>query len=147
LRELLARATVVFADEHELALAALTSDLSAGMDVLLAQGPELIVVKRASAGALMKRRGGTTLHASAVELQRLANPTGAGDAFAGALLAALVTAPERGDEYALRFATATASFAIEAVGTGGLVHIDPRLLMHRMRSLIVSRSERSGTFA
>jgi sugar/nucleoside kinase (ribokinase family) len=139
LHQLLPHSHVVFVDEAELVLAASVSGISAGMQKLLELGPDVVIVKRGSRGACMARRGQPALSTTAAMLTHTADPTGAGDAFAGALIAALAVRSHSGDEYALRFATAVASFAVETIGTLGLQHIELRAVEQRMASLVVTR--------
>lgn len=135
LRALLGKVDVVFTDEAELALAADRTDPVEGARRLMALGPDVVVVKRGSRGAWMRRRDRDPIQATAVALTNVPDPTGAGDAFAGALIAALGTSPRLGDEYALRFATAVASFAVEGVGTSALVRADTQAVRARMAAV------------
>jgi len=135
LRALLGRVDVVFVDESELALATGTADPSEGATRLLALGPDVVVVKRGSHGAWVQRRDRAAIHATAVALPGVADPTGAGDAFAGAFMAALGSDPALGDEYALRFAAAVAAFAVEGVGTSALIRADLDGVQRRMDSV------------
>ena len=135
LRALLGRVDVVFVDDAELALATGATDRLAGARQLLALGPGVVVVKAGSRGAWMVRRDREPISTSAVVLPGVTDPTGAGDAFAGAFIAALARRAERGDEHALRFATASASFAVEGVGTSGLVRADLAGIQRRMDAL------------
>ncbi len=135
MRELLARVDVLFVDEGELQLATGCAEATSAVEHLLARGPSLVVVKRGARGAWMTRRGEAPIDTAAVALAQVADTTGAGDAFAGACMAALGTAPERGDAYALRFATAVASFAVEGVGTSGLLRATIGEVERRMQGL------------
>ena len=137
LAPLLAQVDVVFVDEEELALAVGTTDAKVGAERLMALGPHVVVVKRGSRGAWMLRRGATPLATTAVPLPRAIDPTGAGDAFAGAFVAALARSPALGDAYALQLATAVASFAVEAVGVTALVASDPGAIERRRATLPV----------
>jgi sugar/nucleoside kinase (ribokinase family) len=132
---LLARVDIVFVDEAELALATGTADPAVGASRLLGLGPQVVVVKRGSRGAWMKRRDREPIHTPAVHLSSVVDTTGAGDAFAGACIAALAHAPALGDEHALRFATAIASFAVEGVGTTALARADLDAARRRMDAL------------
>ena len=132
LRELMRRVHVVFVDEAELALATDVDDPEAGVNRLLELGPHTVVVKRGSRGAWMKRRNQERMQTTAATVANVVDPTGAGDAFAGAFMAALSCSPAHGDEYALRLATALASFAVEGVGTSGLACADVPSVQLRM---------------
>lgn len=135
MRELLARVDVLFVDEGELQLATGCADATRAVVQLLARGPSLVVVKRGARGAWMTRRGQAPIETAAVALAHVTDTTGAGDAFAGACMAALGSAPARGDAYALRFATAVASCAVESVGIGGLLRATHEEIARRMQGL------------
>lgn len=135
MRELLARVDVLFVDEGELQLATGCVDAMRAVEQLLARGPSVVVVKRGARGAWITRRGTAPIDTAAVALAQVADTTGAGDAFAGAYMAALGSAQERGDAYALRFATAVASFAVEGVGTSGLLRAMLGEVERRMQEL------------
>jgi len=138
LAPLLAQVDVVFVDEEELALAVGTADAQAGAERLMSLGAEVVVVKRGSRGAWVQRRGEAPIATTAVPLARAIDPTGAGDAFAGAFIAALARWPERGDAHALRLATAVASCAVEGVGAGALCAADDGAIARRMAALAIT---------
>lgn len=79
-------------------------------------GPETILIKRASQGVEVFERG-RGVHVSAVPGIRAVDPTGAGDAFSGALLSVLA----RGCDLiaAARWGCAVASFTVEGYGIAG----------------------------
>ncbi len=76
-----------------------------------------VIVTLAERGALVLADGRETM-VDAYHADRVVDPTGAGDAFAAGLAIALAEGGSLID--AVRFAHATASFAVEAVGTDGL---------------------------
>lgn len=76
-----------------------------------------VIVTFAERGALVLADGEES-SVAAFHAERVVDPTGAGDAFAAGLAIAL--AEGQGLLDAVRFAHATASFAVEAVGTDGL---------------------------
>lgn len=76
-----------------------------------------VIVTFAERGALVLADGEED-RVDAFHAERVVDPTGAGDAFAAGLAIAL--AEGQGLLDAVRFAHATASFAVEAVGTDGL---------------------------
>lgn len=135
MRELLTRVDVLFVDEGELQLATGCAEPMTAVAQLLARGPGVVVVKRGSRGAWLTRRDHAPIETAAVALAQVTDTTGAGDAFAGACIAAMASAPERGDAYALRFATAVASFAVEALGTSGLLRASVAEVDRRMQGL------------
>lgn len=119
LRALLPRVDVLFVDPEELRLATGTLEETLGVARLQAAGPEIVVLKRGAAGATLYRRGGAPQSVAAVSPQAVVDTTGAGDAFAGALLASLLC--RESDGVALLKAAARASQAIAGVGIAGLL--------------------------
>ncbi len=99
---LLAWCDAFFVNEAELRVACGLLGLSSA-EALLEHVP-LLVVTRGAKGASLYRRGGKTLHAPAPPLDRLADPTGAGDAFRAGWYAALHAG--HGPDEALRWAQA-----------------------------------------
>jgi len=107
LEALLARAHILLVNQEE-------ADLLGGPEVLLERGPAWVVVKRGGAGAVAYGPA-MELTVPAAPVARVIDPTGAGDAFAGGLLASLGRGPIEGGPEA-------------AVGRGAAVGHDA---MHR----------------
>ncbi|MDQ2953261.1 MAG: PfkB family carbohydrate kinase [Chloroflexota bacterium] len=80
-------------------------------------GDTPVIVTFAERGSLVLVDGSETM-VPAFRAARVVDPTGAGDAFAAGLAIALSEQRELIDS--VRFAHAVASFAVEAIGTGGL---------------------------
>ena len=135
LRAMLPRVHVLFVDEEELAIATGTRDAGTGAAALHALGPEVVVVKRGSRGAWMQRRGEAALECGAFPLPTAVDPTGAGDAFAGAWIAALASEGRAKDGTTLRLATAIASGAVASTGIDALVRTTPGEARARARAL------------
>ena len=132
LRELLPHVHLLFVDDEELNVA---TDGSGAVDALHALGPAMVVVKHGARGATLHRRGATPITIAACPVARVADTTGAGDAFAGALVALIASGAAPHDDAALRtalrMAAAVAAFVVEAVGVDRLsgltnVEVEPR---------------------
>lgn len=117
LRALLRRVNILFLNEEELAAATSHGDPKE----LMRLGPEVVVVKCGSRGAWMQRRGSPRVAVEAIPA-RIVDPTGAGDAFAGAFMAMQRHRRGHDDEWVLRNAAVIAAFAVEGVGVAGLLH-------------------------
>ena len=99
-------------------------------------GPTFVIVKKGEHGSVLVHRDGVaTLPAWPAELHHVIDPTGAGDSFAGGIMAHLA-AVDRGDfeaiQASLAWGTVTASFTIESFGLKRLTEIDRRALEERM---------------
>ncbi len=138
LDDVIAAVGVVSVNERELAL--LTD--GKGADVLRARGPRAVIVKRGRNGAsLVTASGVVTVPAYTASAL---DPTGAGDALAGAFTARLASLG-RIDDFALRDAlahgAAAASFAIASSSVYALAGATRAQLDDRARRL----AERGGT--
>lgn len=101
-------------------------------------GPEAVIIKKGSHGAILFHEAGRFC-LPAYPVTQLADPTGAGDAFAGALAACLATM-DRTDfaaiKQAMLYATVTASFTVEAFSCDRLESADVEGIEKRHRELL-----------
>jgi 1D-myo-inositol 3-kinase len=97
-------------------------DLSPGTELgrIDALAPKAAIVLTAGDGGGVALRGGGLTRYRAVAANRVVDPTGAGDVFLAALMAAWLVTGEPATSRALRFAAAAGSCAVEAVGLGGV---------------------------
>jgi sugar/nucleoside kinase (ribokinase family) len=116
--------TLVINDEEARQLSGIYNLRRAARDIL-GRGPKRLIIKRGEHGALLFDEYGI-FAAPGFPLEDVCDPTGAGDSFAGGFLGYLAGQPDI-SEYTLRramvHATATASFCVEAVGTGRVATI------------------------
>ncbi len=117
LRALLPHVHLLFVDDEELALATGGHDT---VDTLHALGPAMVMVKHGARGATLHHRGAAPVTIAACPVAQVADTTGAGDAFAGALVALLASGAPPDVQAALRMAAAVAACAVEGVGMEGL---------------------------
>ena len=92
---------------------------------ILGRGPRRLIIKRGEHGSLYFDDEGV-FAAPALPLETVADPTGAGDSFAGGIagfLASRATSSHHTMRHAIVHGTATASFCVEAVGTAGLAQL------------------------
>ena len=132
LDEVIARATVLSVNDRELALIAGHDDTPRAAAGILAHGSRAVIVKRGEAGATLYTRS-ATLIAPAFPVT-VVDPTGAGDALAGAFLGRLAELADL-DDAALRDAlahgVAAASATVESFGLDALVRADRHELKRR----------------
>lgn len=118
LNDLLSRCDMLVLNEHEAEMLTGTKNVPRAARLLAGRGARHVVVKKGSHGVTALSDG--RFHClPAYPLERVEDPTGAGDSFAGALLGALAAAggaDERTLPAALARATAVASLCCEAVG-------------------------------
>jgi sugar/nucleoside kinase (ribokinase family) len=112
---------VVINDSEVTLLTGKTNPITAGRDIL-ALGPQFVVVKKGEHGAVLVSADGVTA-IPAFPAERVVDPTGAGDSFAGGMLGYLA-ARDVHDYATLRQAlvrgTVVASFTIEDFSVGRL---------------------------
>lgn len=113
----LRRVDLAAVNEQEARLLSRSTDLFTAAARIHQLGPRWVVIKRGSAGSLLSGPEGCTA-LPAFPTPGATDPTGAGDAFAGGLLAAL----SAGEcvRRAVAVGTVLASFAVEGFGTSAL---------------------------
>lgn len=118
LRALLPAVHLLFVDDEELSIA---TDGRDTVETLHALGPATVVVKHGARGATLHHRDAAPITITACPVAQVVDTTGAGDAFAGALVALLASGIARDDHTALRMALRmAAACAVEGVGTDGV---------------------------
>ncbi len=119
---LLKRIDMLVINDEEARLLSGIHNIARAAKEILTRGPTRLVIKRGEYGSLYFDKEGV-FAAPALILEDVADPTGAGDAFAGGLIGYLAQSAKL-DHKTLRRAmlhgTATASFCVEALGPAGL---------------------------
>ena len=126
---------VVLNDAEAESLTGTRNVVSAGR-ALLEYGPTFAVVKKGEHGAVLVHRDGVAVvPAFPADHAAVVDPTGAGDSFAGGMMAHLAAAKST-DFYtlqtALSWGTVMASFTIESFGLDGLRGLDSDAVATRM---------------
>ena len=105
-----------------------------------AMGPTTVVIKKGEHGALMFQ-GGEVFFAPAYPLEKVVDPTGAGDTFAGGFVGYLAACSERTGKVswddmkqAVVMGSVMASFTCEAFGTDGLKALTVSDMETRMKA-------------
>lgn len=104
---------------------------------ILEMGPEYVVIKKGEHGALLASRDGFYL-IPAYPVDDLVDPTGAGDAFAGAFLGLLAERDTIDDKTvceALLVGSVVASFSVEAFSLNRLERLDKQAIAERLETL------------
>lgn len=141
LHEVLPRLDLFVLNEGEARELAGSSNLVRAGHQLLKKGPRHVVIKLGEFGAMLFSRGGSIFRTSAWPLAELADPTGAGDTFVGAMAGFLAAqGPPPYSEAQLRQAVVQgsilASFTCEAFSTRrleSLTHDDLAERLHHFR--------------
>jgi sugar/nucleoside kinase (ribokinase family) len=145
LRKTLKRVDVLSINEGEARLLSGETLLSRGAEAIRKMGPSVIIIKRGSNGATLFGPGGVFL-APAFPVAKVADPTGAGDSFAGAFMGYLAEAgasrdmdPRKWDGVLRRAVLAgcvMASFTVEDFGLGRLMKLQNKELAARQDELV-----------
>ena len=119
------RCTCVVLNDEEIRLFGRDSNIPRAAHNILSMGPSSVVVKRGEYGAMLADQEGW-FFAPGYPLGEVIDPTGAGDAFAGAFLGSLAETGAS-DALALRravvYGSVVASFAVEAFGVSRLADL------------------------
>jgi sugar/nucleoside kinase (ribokinase family) len=132
LKELLTRVDILVINEEEARQLTGYHHPLAVAEALRALGPETVIVKRGEYGALLFLDE-DIFCAPAYPLKTVADPTGAGDSFAGGFLGHLAENDRADLRQAVVCGSATASFCVQDVGTGALVGLTREDVEARIR--------------
>lgn len=136
LREALARVDVLVINDEEARELAGEYNLVTAAGCIREMGPSIIVIKRGEHGALAFL-GDEAFHVPGFPLEDLADPTGAGDTFAGGFMGYLARTGEHGPD-ALRRAivagSVMASFCVEKFSLEGIRDLDEERIARRYRA-------------
>ena len=136
--KVMSRSHVVCINEAEARQFAQTFSIIRAAREILALGPQALVVKRGEHGAMLFTSDGGVFWSPAYPMEKVQDPTGAGDAFAGGLVGHLAAAG-RADADEIRRAvvhgTVCASFAVETFSIDGVEAATADALEGRYRVL------------
>lgn len=137
LGEVVKRVDVVFMDENEARSFTDSVNLMQAARAIHSMGPRTVVVKRGEHGAILFHEGQPFL-TPAVPLDRVIDPTGAGDTFAGGFLgylAATEDLTERGFRRAAVTGSVMGSFVVEGFSLERLADVTSEEIDKRFRQL------------
>ncbi len=132
LKELLSRVDILVINEEEARQLSGFHHPLAVAEALRVLGPETVIVKRGEYGALLFLEE-DIFCAPASPLKTVADPTGAGDSFAGGFLGYLAQAGHDDLRQAVICGSAAASFCVQDVGIGALENLSREDLEDRIR--------------
>ena len=135
LRAVLGRVDALVINDEEARQLSGEANLVKAARSIRAMGPKLLVIKRGESGVLMTRGQGF-FAAPAMPLESVADPTGAGDTFAGGFmghLAATGDFSDAGMRRAIIFGSVMASFNVEAFSLDRLRDLDYKEVEVRFR--------------
>lgn len=137
LAKVMSRVDIVSLNEGEVRQFGRTFSVLRGAREILALGPRALIVKRGEYGAVLFTEAGS-FWAPAFPLEKIQDPTGAGDSFAGGFLGYLATC-ETPDDAHLRRAVihgvVCASFAVERFSVEGIEGLTRDRAAERYRAL------------
>ena len=132
LEKVISSSNILLINESESFLLTKEKNIKDAAIALLSMGPEMVVIKKGSKGAeLFSDKD--HIEIGAFPVTNVVDPTGAGDAFAGAFIASL--AAQESSESALLSASASASISIESFGTQKLQNASTEEINERINLL------------
>jgi sugar/nucleoside kinase (ribokinase family) len=134
LKELLGRVQIFFANEEEARKLTRESNLLRAANVISEWGPSVVVIKKGEHGCILKA-GKHFYVFPAFPLEKVTDPTGAGDSFAGGFMGYLAAAGDYGHvehlKRAVVYGTVMASFNVEDFSTRRLEALSREALDQR----------------
>lgn len=141
LKTVILRVDVLMINDEEARQLSGESSLKVAASKLLAMGPKTIIIKKGEHGAMLFEEG-RSFYSPAHPLEKVVDPTGAGDTFAGGFmgyLARLGNASWEAKKQAVVVGSVLASFTCEAFGTERIAEIeeaDWRKRLNELRELV-----------
>ena len=138
LKTLLKKIDCLIINADEARMLAAQSNLIKAAETILAMGPRVAIIKKGEAGSLMYNKQGERFILPAYPAAEVKDPTGAGDAFAGALMGYLAQ-KNKTDFATLKTAiacgTVAASFTIQEFSLKGLASTSKNDIDNRLEIL------------
>lgn len=114
-------------------------NLKHAAEAILKLGPKVLVIKKGEHGAMLFARTGEFFAAPALLLDRVVDPTGAGDCFAAGFISYLSQHHYISFEamkHAVLYGSVMASFCVEEFGTNGIMHLTQNQIQERYQTLL-----------
>jgi sugar/nucleoside kinase (ribokinase family) len=138
LRKLMQRVNVMVLNEGEAKMLTKCDNLAIAAQELIKMGPKAVIIKKGSNGSITLDSDGRWFTLGAYPTVHLKDPTGAGDAFAGALMGYLASADHTDMKHlktAIAYGTVTASIVIEGFSLSSIAAIGRSLIDKRLGEL------------
>ena len=114
--KLLAKVNLLFVNEEEARQLTKEHNLLKAARIITAMGPQIIVIKRGDSGSMLFY-GGEVIAMPARPIEKVVDPTGAGDTFAGGFIGYLAASPDWRNfnvlKRAMAYGTVLSSFSVE----------------------------------
>jgi len=142
LKRLMKKVSCVFLNDGEARLLSGESNIVKAGKYLLSLGPQFAVIKRGEYGAVLFTKKGILFLAQAYPLEKVFDPTGAGDTFAGGFMGYLAKVNRINNmavKKAVLYGSIMASFAVEDFGVNRFLKLEKKdieLRYNRFRNLI-----------
>jgi sugar/nucleoside kinase (ribokinase family) len=138
LMDVISRVHMLTLNDSEARLLTGQHNMRAAAAEILQAGPEYVVIKKGEHGAMLITKSGELFLVPAYPVDRVVDPTGAGDTFAGAFLGALARSGKvNGDNIrtSLLAGSVVASFGVEAFSLERLSTLTPEQVDKRTQQL------------
>jgi sugar/nucleoside kinase (ribokinase family) len=138
LRKLMQRVNVMVLNEGEAKMLTKCDNLALAAQELIKMGPKAVIIKKGANGSITLDSDGHWFTLGAYPTVHLKDPTGAGDAFAGALMGYLASADRTDTKHlktAIAYGTVTASIVIEGFSLSSIAAIGRSLIDKRLGEL------------
>jgi len=138
LKEVMKRVDLLFVNDGEAREISGENDLILASQRLLDMGPRMVIVKKGGHGAFIKSDD-FYFTVPAYPTERVVDPTGAGDSFAGGVLGYLARSGDLSFDTlkkALVYGAVIASFTVEAFSTDGLERVSLEEVEERFKRMI-----------
>ena len=139
LKELLARVHILIINDSEARQLSEESMMARAAKKIIDMGPEFLIVKRGEYGALLFSRE-ELFFAPSYMLERVLDPTGAGDTFAGGFMGYVASRGKEldfsGFKKAVAYGSVLASFTVEDFSVKGLCSLGEQQIEQRYRQFL-----------
>ena len=137
LEKVISNVNIISINEEESLLITGEKDIEKAANILHKMGPKYVIIKKGEEGAVLFGEG-KTYFAPAYKIDKVVDPTGAGDCFIAGIAGYLSEINEVSFESlksAIYFGTSIASFNLEMVGTRNLLNLPKNKMEERIKIL------------